>query len=371
MQKASLQTLTLLTTLLIGVGVNAVQAAEKSAISPDIVAPKATNSVPETPVVNFQAPPPAAVVNPVQSVQNSLPEQPVVNLQSRQSSESALKTPVSREQPVVNLQSRQSSESALKVPINTDRIEVNLQSRSPQQFKTANTKALKSEPIDVFLESRSSGCRASANQWTDACAPVVPVVASSNRSGYYSSSYSVPGFSAEIRQLSDRELKVMSLPGNGDKRLLFPLAIPAFISSTFGYRVHPITQAVRFHQGTDIAAAEGTPVLAAYSGTIEVAGWLGGLGLAVIISHDNTHETRYGHMSRILVKPGQKVKQGTPIGLVGSTGFSTGPHLHFELWQKIGGEWLALDPTNQLVAALEQLNRYLAQASKKTGATKT
>ncbi|NKB18086.1 MAG: M23 family metallopeptidase, partial [Pseudanabaena sp. CRU_2_10] len=101
-----------------------------------------------------------------------------------------------------------------------------------------------------------------------------------------------------------------------------------------------------------------------YSGNVEVAGWFGGLGLAVVISHGNRHETRYGHMSEVLVKPGQYVKQGTVIGLVGSTGFSTGPHLHFELWEEMKGEWLAVDSTDQLTLALEELNRFLAQLSK-------
>jgi murein DD-endopeptidase MepM/ murein hydrolase activator NlpD len=172
------------------------------------------------------------------------------------------------------------------------------------------------------------------------------------------------GFKAEVRRLSPREIKAMSRPNNGDKRMQFPLAIPAFISSSFGYRTHPITGQVRFHQGTDIAAAEGTPVLAAYSGNVEVAGWFGGLGLAVVISHGERHETRYGHMSEVLVKPGQYVKQGTVIGLVGSTGFSTGPHLHFELWEKMKGEWVAIDSTDQLTLALDELNRFLAQLSK-------
>jgi murein DD-endopeptidase MepM/ murein hydrolase activator NlpD len=92
---------------------------------------------------------------------------------------------------------------------------------------------------------------------------------------------------------------------------------------------------------------------------VEVADWLGGLGKAVVISHGYSSESRYGHLSQILVSPGQYVKQGTVIGLVGSTGMSTGAHLHFELWQRNSGEWIALDATNAILVATDNLNRYL------------
>jgi murein DD-endopeptidase MepM/ murein hydrolase activator NlpD len=156
----------------------------------------------------------------------------------------------------------------------------------------------------------------------------------------------------------------MSLPSNGDKQMLFPLIAPSVISSLFGSRVHPVTGQVRIHQGTDLAAAEGTPVVAAFSGRVEIAGWLGGYGLIVVISHGDTHETRYAHLSEVLVKAGQEVKQGTVIGLVGSTGLATGPHLHFEIWRKMQTGLVAIDPTPQLMLAMEQLQKYLAQSPK-------
>ena len=167
-----------------------------------------------------------------------------------------------------------------------------------------------------------------------------------------------------MRRLNPEEIAAMSLPSNGDKQMMFPLLIPSTISSLFGSRVHPITGQVRFHEGTDLAAAEGTPVVAAFSGRVEIAGWLGGYGLIVVISHGDTHETRYAHLSEVLVKPGQVVKQGNVIGLVGSTGMATGPHLHFEIWQKMKNGLVAIDPTPQLKIAMERLNQYLAQVSK-------
>jgi murein DD-endopeptidase MepM/ murein hydrolase activator NlpD len=171
--------------------------------------------------------------------------------------------------------------------------------------------------------------------------------------------YAVP---VAVRPLSPAEIKEMQVPGG----MQFPLPLPAWISSSFGYRIHPITGESRFHQGTDIAAAEGTPVLAAWDGTVEIAGWMGGLGFAVVIAHDRgTRETRYGHLSQVLVEAGQTVKQGQPIGLVGSTGFSTGPHLHFELWEKVGDEWLVKDPTELLISAMARLETYLLAKNNK------
>jgi murein DD-endopeptidase MepM/ murein hydrolase activator NlpD len=100
----------------------------------------------------------------------------------------------------------------------------------------------------------------------------------------------------------------------------------------------------------------GTPVLAAASGKVALADQLGGYGLAVILSHqDDTRETLYGHLSALMVKPGQWVEKGDVIGRVGSTGLSTGPHLHFELRQKTAGGWQAIDPGAQLKYALARL----------------
>lgn len=84
------------------------------------------------------------------------------------------------------------------------------------------------------------------------------------------------------------------------------------------------------HAGVDLAAPTGTPVYAAYSGTISLARWYGGYGYAVKIKHGNGYTTLYGHNSRLLVKAGQRVTSGQKIALMGSTGDSTGPHLHFE-----------------------------------------
>lgn len=104
------------------------------------------------------------------------------------------------------------------------------------------------------------------------------------------------------------------------------------ISSGFGTRTDPINGVVKTHGGTDIAAATGTPILAAADGVVEIAGYnAGGYGYYVKISHGDGYETLYGHCSVLLVSTGQAVKQGQVIAKVGSTGHSTGPHLHFEV----------------------------------------
>ena len=109
--------------------------------------------------------------------------------------------------------------------------------------------------------------------------------------------------------------------------------VPGRITSGFGYRTHPILGYRRFHRGLDIGAAHGTPILAATDGRVARAGWGGGYGNMVQLSHGGGLATRYGHMSRIAVSSGQSVRQGQVIGYVGSTGLSTGPHLHYELFR--------------------------------------
>jgi murein DD-endopeptidase MepM/ murein hydrolase activator NlpD len=141
----------------------------------------------------------------------------------------------------------------------------------------------------------------------------------------------------------------------GSSGVVFPLSIAAPITSLFGWRIHPITGDRRFHAGTDIGAPTGTPILAAAKGQIESASWLGGYGLAVTINHGSAQQTLYGHMSEIFVQPGQWVEPGTVIGRVGSTGNSTGPHLHFEVRHLTQNGWVAVDPGVQLQGGLSQL----------------
>lgn len=105
----------------------------------------------------------------------------------------------------------------------------------------------------------------------------------------------------------------------------------ARMSSKFGARRHPVLGTMRMHKGVDYAAPTGTPIMAAGDARVQFAGWQGGYGRTVILDHGKGHTTLYAHMSRLgKIKQGQRVSQGTVIGYVGTTGLSTGPHLHYE-----------------------------------------
>ncbi|MGB3292377.1 MAG: peptidoglycan DD-metalloendopeptidase family protein [Phormidesmis sp.] len=103
------------------------------------------------------------------------------------------------------------------------------------------------------------------------------------------------------------------------------------ITSQFGMRFHPVLGYSRFHAGTDFGAAHGSPIVAAEAGVVIFAGWYGGYGNAVIIDHGGGLTTLYGHASRLTVREGDAVRKGDAIAAVGTTGLSTGPHLHFEV----------------------------------------
>jgi murein DD-endopeptidase MepM/ murein hydrolase activator NlpD len=111
--------------------------------------------------------------------------------------------------------------------------------------------------------------------------------------------------------------------------LSWPVVAP--VTSGFGYRIHPIFRVRSLHTGIDLDAAMGESIKAAAAGTVIFAGWRGGYGKCIIIDHGGGIATLYAHQSTILASAGQVVKRGAVIGKVGSTGYSTGPHLHFEV----------------------------------------
>jgi murein DD-endopeptidase MepM/ murein hydrolase activator NlpD len=119
------------------------------------------------------------------------------------------------------------------------------------------------------------------------------------------------------------------------------------LTSGFGLRMHPIHAYARYHRGLDIGAPSGTPIVAAIDGTVVRAGWAGGYGNQVRLSHNGGLGTSYSHMSRIAVAPGTRVRQGQVIGYVGSTGLSTGPHLHYEMYRNGG----VIDPRSMRFAS--------------------
>ncbi len=103
-------------------------------------------------------------------------------------------------------------------------------------------------------------------------------------------------------------------------------------TSSFGWRDHPVTGKHKFHAGVDIRAKHGTPIRAIFAGKVIWAGVRGGYGNVILLWHGKKTYTLYGHCACLFVKPGQYVEAGETIALVGSTGLSTGPHLHLEYW---------------------------------------
>ena len=121
--------------------------------------------------------------------------------------------------------------------------------------------------------------------------------------------------------------------GVGEQRRGLVAPVPGPISSRFGMRRHPILGIRRMHAGLDFRASYGTPIVAVTDGTVTSAGRAGGCGITVRLRHGGGLDTRYCHMSRMAVRRGQQVKRGQVIGYVGSTGLSTGPHLHYEMYR--------------------------------------
>lgn len=224
-------------------------------------------------------------------------------------------------------------------------------------------------PSVVFSE-RATGCEitVASGQTNSSCAPAAAASSSAGAASggqgevkvgpvtVGSRGVTLGNTTIISREALNERLRPLNILRRGSEEYIFPLSIPASISSLFGWRMHPIHQSWRFHSGTDLAAPTGTPVLATRAGRVSVSDFLGGYGLTVIMRHDDGNlESRYAHLSQLAVKAGEWVEQGEVIGLVGSTGNSTGPHLHFELRQLTGEGWVAKDPIEALEYGLANL----------------
>lgn len=136
---------------------------------------------------------------------------------------------------------------------------------------------------------------------------------------------------AESKEIEKKIIALQSSSKYVGGKLEWPVPGYYRITSQFGYRIHPILKTKKYHTGLDIAVPAGTAVHAANDGTVIYSGYYGGYGYAVIIDHGGQLSTLYAHNSKLLVKEGEKVKKGQVISMSGSTGLSTGPHLHFEV----------------------------------------
>ena len=155
----------------------------------------------------------------------------------------------------------------------------------------------------------------------------------------------------------DKVTGYYTLDGKSIERALMKTPINgARLSSTFGFRRHPILGYNKLHQGTDFAAPTGTPIMASGSGVVERASWFGAYGKFIMIRHNSTYKTAYAHLSGFAkgVRSGSRVQQGQVIGYVGSTGRSTGPHLHYEVLvngKRVNSQKLNLPSGKNLVGA--------------------
>jgi murein DD-endopeptidase MepM/ murein hydrolase activator NlpD len=154
-----------------------------------------------------------------------------------------------------------------------------------------------------------------------------------------------------VNWTSDGKNQWFEASGVGERRGVMAMPVMGRLASGYGLRRHPILGYMRMHKGLDIAAPYGTPIRAAIDGVVASAGRNGGYGNFVKLSHPNGLATGYGHMSRFAVRPGTRVSQGQVIGYVGSTGMSTGPHLHWEVWRNGG----AINPRSISFTQVAQL----------------
>lgn len=233
--------------------------------------------------------------------------------------------------------------------------------------KSATTAAKTLAPRRIALASRETSRSQSVNQSVGSSSPQVQPIRLKSRPVSQEQVVSLQpigrqGLSIGLEPLPRyNQAASMYAPTNPQQSrtdLIFPLPVVASITSAFGWRIHPIAGTGRMHNGTDIGAPQGTPVVASYAGEVSQANWLGGYGLTVVLRHlEGTQESLYAHLSEIYVQPGEWVEQGTVIGRVGSTGYSTGPHLHFE-WRHLTEQgWVAVDAGLHLEYALENLIR--------------
>ena len=152
--------------------------------------------------------------------------------------------------------------------------------------------------------------------------------------------------------------------GRSEQRGQMGMPVAGRVTSTFGWRMHPLLGFMKMHKGLDIGAAWGSPIHAVVDGTVSFAGRAGGYGNFVKVDHQGDLVSGYGHMSRIAVRRGEHVTRGQVIGYVGSTGMSTGPHLHWEIWRhgvSINPRTISFDSIQRLSG--EQLRAFRAKVA--------
>jgi murein DD-endopeptidase MepM/ murein hydrolase activator NlpD len=192
-------------------------------------------------------------------------------------------------------------------------------------FETDGDKDVRNSTVTSLDETADTS--SSAN-WRYAIATSVLIAAMviPQVSGWIESQLLVKSLQGLILPKTIRSNQVLN-----NRRIVFPTAAGTPVTSEFGWRTHPITGDRKFHAGIDFGAARGTPIYTVDAGRVVFAGDKGGYGKAAVVQHQGSLSTLYGHASQLYVQQGQQVVRGQMIAAVGSTGFSTGPHLHFEV----------------------------------------
>jgi murein DD-endopeptidase MepM/ murein hydrolase activator NlpD len=155
-----------------------------------------------------------------------------------------------------------------------------------------------------------------------------------------------------VRWVEDGRESWYDANGTGERKGMLASPVAGRVTSNFGMRRHPVLGYMRMHKGMDFGAAWGTPIYAAIDGVVQLAGRSRGYGNFVKLNHGNGIQSGYGHMSRIVARAGQRVSRGQLIGYVGSTGMSTGPHLHFEIWKN----GVSVNPRGLSFSSVQQLS---------------
>ncbi len=185
------------------------------------------------------------------------------------------------------------------------------------------------EPLDAMFQDAGLSTEDLVNQmrasYNGQGGPLMPITMSSSGEDPDPEEIRANEVLAQLDLLNLRRMAAESLPFS------MPLRTSYRISSTFGYRSDPFNGGRRLHSGLDMAGAHGSPIYATADGVVSFAGRQSGYGNVVVLRHAMGFETRYAHMSRIRVQEGQRVSRGDQIGDMGSTGRSTGPHLHYEV----------------------------------------
>jgi len=226
------------------------------------------------------------------------------------------------------------------VPVAIDRTPLRIQGRvGPSLYRSARAAGVPAKAVEAFIRSIASRVpmsRINSDEQFDLIVERARAATGEVQLG----KLIYAGLSSDARKLQlvrfdqggkDEWFDARGVGARSTSGAMMPVA--GRLTSGFGMRRHPVLGYARMHKGLDIAAPMGAPIRAPMDGVVQMAGWAGGYGRFVKLSHGGGLATGFGHMSRIAVSSGGRVSKGQVIGYVGSTGMSTGPHLHYELWK--------------------------------------